>query len=136
MHDERLDHHAASLAGLLHTAWCDDGLPDDGGACRTNYWCRVVVDRLVGVGVRVVDSELVFTAIDAGTVLINPARPFHGWVALPPDACPFVSSVSHFQRREDDAVAVFVHGLPAVTPSLGTRPLRLQRDPRVKEVGP
>jgi serine/threonine protein kinase len=34
------------------------------------------------------------------------------------------SSVSQFQRREDDAVAVFVLGLSAaVTPSLGTRPL-------------
>jgi hypothetical protein len=33
------------------------------------------------------------------------------------------SSVLYFQRREDDAVAVFVHGLrAAVTPSLGTRP--------------
>jgi hypothetical protein len=33
------------------------------------------------------------------------------------------SSVLYFQRREDDAVAVFVHGLTAaVTPSLGTRP--------------
>ena len=33
-----------------------------------------------------------------------------------------LSSVSDFQRREDDAVAVLVHGLPAVTPSVGTRP--------------
>jgi hypothetical protein len=33
-----------------------------------------------------------------------------------------LSSVSHFQRREDDAVAGFLHGLPAVTPSVGTRP--------------
>jgi hypothetical protein len=34
------------------------------------------------------------------------------------------SSVLYFQRREDDAVAASLHGLPvAVTPSLGTRPL-------------
>jgi hypothetical protein len=32
-----------------------------------------------------------------------------------------VSSVSQFQRREDDAVAAVVHG-PAVTPLSGTPP--------------
>jgi hypothetical protein len=33
-----------------------------------------------------------------------------------------VSSVSQVQRREDDAVAVLVHGLPAVTPVWGHDP--------------